>query len=179
MAPLESVVDCFPARPGKDTRGHEDAADGILRSVSTRERLIESLVRFGFAPGAGSVVVSEERVRALIEELRPIAALDIKCTMVGGIEGEFATEFAGLDGFADAWADWLATFERLELKAEGELIENGDHFVALGRQVGVSATAGVEVESDAAAVWTLRDEKLARVEFHLDRESALRAAGVQ
>jgi len=50
--------------------------------------------------------------------------------------------------------------------------------VSLVRQTGRTKTGGVEIEAAAAAVWTIRDGKLTRVEFHLDQEAALRAAGL-
>jgi hypothetical protein len=31
---------------------------------------------------------------------------------------------------------------------------------------------------DAAAVWTIRDGKIVRVDFHLSQEDALKAAGI-
>ena len=42
----------------------------------------------------------------------------------------------------------------------------------LARQRGRTRVGGVEVEEQAAAVWTVRDGKLARMEFHLDPETA-------
>ena len=58
------------------------------------------------------------------------------------------------------------------------MIDAGERVVSLVRQVGKTKTGGVDVEASAAAVWTVRDGKLKRVEFHLDREAALRAAGL-
>jgi hypothetical protein len=37
----------------------------------------------------------------------------------------------------------------------------------------------VEIETAGAAVWHVRGGRLHRVEFHLDREAALRAAGLE
>ena len=50
--------------------------------------------------------------------------------------------------------------------------------VSLVRLCGKTKTGGVDVEAAAAAVWTVVDGRLDRVEFHLDREAALRAAGL-
>ncbi len=44
--------------------------------------------------------------------------------------------------------------------------------------VGRTKTGGVEVEAPGAAVWTVVDGRVRRVEFHLDREAALRSAGL-
>jgi ketosteroid isomerase-like protein len=50
--------------------------------------------------------------------------------------------------------------------------------VSLVKITGRTQTGGVELSQPAAAVWTVRGGKLARAEFHLDRERALRAAGL-
>jgi ketosteroid isomerase-like protein len=50
--------------------------------------------------------------------------------------------------------------------------------VSLVAMSGRTKTGGVDVEAAAAAVWTVVDGRLQRVEFHLDRESAIRAAGL-
>ena len=145
--------------------------------AGTQQRLIEVLAASGFAPRSEPIEMNEEAIRWLIAELEPLAARDVTCVMVGDEAGTFTQEFTGLGGFLDAWIDWLATFEKLEL-VTGELVINCPHVVAAGSQRGISATAGIAVNADAAAVWTVRDEKLVRVEFHLYRETALRAAGL-
>ncbi len=145
--------------------------------VNARETLLTALGEFGWRSEQGPVPVDETTVRALIEAIRPISDPAGTCAMVGGEDGSLVNEFEGLEGFADAWSDWLATFETLELYPE-EIRENGDHVVALGRQTGRSAIAGVEITSDAAAVCKLEDDLLVRVEFHLHNPMALRAAGL-
>jgi ketosteroid isomerase-like protein len=36
-----------------------------------------------------------------------------------------------------------------------------------------------EVENTSASVWTVREGKIARVEFYIDRAEALKAAGLE
>jgi ketosteroid isomerase-like protein len=58
------------------------------------------------------------------------------------------------------------------------MIDAGDRVVSLVGMRGTTKTGGVEVEASAAAVWTVVEGRLRRVEFHIDRQAALRAAGV-
>jgi hypothetical protein len=46
------------------------------------------------------------------------------------------------------------------------------------RQTAITARGGVPVETLGAGVWRFREGRLAQVEFHLDREEALRSAGL-
>ena len=48
----------------------------------------------------------------------------------------------------------------------------------LARQVGRTRGSSVPIETLSAAVLSFRDGKLTRVEFHLDRETAMKAAGL-
>ena len=42
----------------------------------------------------------------------------------------------------------------------------------------IDAWRDIEIRTDAAAVWTLRDIKLVRVEFNMDVDEARRSAGL-
>jgi ketosteroid isomerase-like protein len=59
-----------------------------------------------------------------------------------------------------------------------ELIDAGEHVVALVTSRSRGRTSGVEVESQHAAVWTLRAGKVVRVTWFPTREEALTAAGM-
>jgi ketosteroid isomerase-like protein len=107
---------------------------------------------------------------------REVAHPDVECVMVGP-DPRFATEARGIEGFVEAWSDWLSPFDRWRLELE-DVIEFGDRVVTLIRQFGTPKGSTAEVENAGAAVWFLRDGRLARVEFHLDREMAMRSAGL-
>jgi ketosteroid isomerase-like protein len=51
--------------------------------------------------------------------------------------------------------------------------------VSLVEMSGTTKTGGAQIEAPAAAVWTVVDGRLRRVEFHLDQDAALRAAGLE
>jgi ketosteroid isomerase-like protein len=114
----------------------------------------------------------EERLAAL----RTVAASDLEVEMVGP-GGAFRQSFRGVEGFRDAWADWLAPFESYHLEPE-EWRQGDDRLVFLGRQKAIPKGGGSEVTSDAAAVLFFDAGMLKRVEFHLDRAAALRSAGL-
>ena len=87
------------------------------------------------------------------------------------------TEYAGMDGMLAGWEDWLAPWERYDVKVD-ELIDAGERVVALATLSGRTRRDGVDVQQPAAAVLTVLDGRITRVEFHLDRREALAAAGL-
>src|SRR6266511_780624 len=92
----------------------------------------------------------EEARASRLEVLRELAWPDLEVAMVG--PGGFTGTFHGIDGFREAWEDWLRPFETHESAAP--------------------------MREPAAAIMTFRDGKLAQIEFTLDREAALRSAGL-
>ncbi|HYU59690.1 MAG TPA: nuclear transport factor 2 family protein [Solirubrobacterales bacterium] len=121
--------------------------------------------------------VAVERIRrALVDHAAP----DLECVMVApgytGAGGRLA--YHGIDGFFEAWREWVDAYETYTIEIE-EVIEGPDGRVLnLARQRGTTRTGGVEVEEEAGAVWTIRDGRVVKVEFHLDRDMARRAAGL-
>ncbi len=61
---------------------------------------------------------------------------------------------------------------RIEIEQVEEI---GDNVLTFVIQTGTTRH-GVEVAQPSAAVWKFRDGLLTRVEFHLDREKAMRSA---
>ena len=102
---------------------------------------------------------------------------EFEVVMVGPEYSSAKAEYAGLDGFVDAWRDWTSAFESFRIEVD-EMVDAGDNVVSLVRQIGIPKSANAEIESQGAAVWMIREGRLRRVEFHLDRGAALRAAGI-
>jgi ketosteroid isomerase-like protein len=121
-------------------------------------------------------MADEEGVRARLDSLREIAWPDLEIAMIG--PGGFTGVFHGIDGFREAWDDWLLPFDRYTVEIE-ELHQRGQHVVALARHEATPKGTEATVEGAAAAVMTFRDGRLARIEFNLDPEAALRAAGIE
>jgi ketosteroid isomerase-like protein len=114
--------------------------------------------------------VDEALIERMIAALAPIADAQVTTVMAGPDES-FSTTHEGVDGIREAWADWLDSFAEVRFEIEG-IEEVGENVLTLGRQIGKSRQAGVEIEQPSAAVWKFRDGKLRRVEFHLDRDRA-------
>jgi ketosteroid isomerase-like protein len=142
-----------------------------------------NLTRLGHAmapfEGAELVVLfrSESALAALRQALEEIAAPDLVTLMIGA-EGGLTGTFNGVEGFIEAWRDFTATFGQLHNEIR-ELTEvSPDVVYAETRQVGTTATAGVEIDDDAAAVFRFGGGHLQQAEFHLDRDAARKAAGI-
>ena len=89
------------------------------------------------------------------------------------------TLLRGPGGFVEGWRDWLAPWASYTVTVE-ELIDAGEGKVlALARLGGETKHDHVEIEHPAAAVLEVKGEKIARVEFHLDRDEAREAAGLK
>jgi ketosteroid isomerase-like protein len=83
----------------------------------------------------------------------------------------------GLQGFVDGWRDWLEPWESYYVEAE-EFIDAGDVVVSLSRVRARSARDSAPVEHRPAALWTVREGRIIRVRFYLEREEGLEAAGL-
>jgi len=87
-------------------------------------------------------------------------------------------EYSGPEGFQQAWREWVEAYESYTIEIE-EITEGTEgRVLILALQHGRTKTGGVEISEPAAAVWTVRDGKLVRLEFHLDRDVGRRAAGL-
>jgi hypothetical protein len=83
----------------------------------------------------------------------------------------------GLLGLVEGWLDWLEPWESYYIEVE-RFIDAGDEVVSLARVHAQSTRGGVPVEHSPAAVWSVRDGKVVRVQFYLERDDALEAAGL-
>jgi ketosteroid isomerase-like protein len=83
----------------------------------------------------------------------------------------------GIQGFAEGWRDWLEPWESYHLELE-DYIDAGEDVVTLVRVHAQSARDAVPVEHWPAAVWSVREGKIVRVRFYLERVEALEAAGL-
>jgi len=117
---------------------------------------------------------SDQTVPRLFMEL---AEPQFEVVMLGPGYSSARLDYVGLDGFVAAWRNWTSAYESFRIEVE-EMIDAGEVVVSLVRQIGVPQGAGAEIETRAAAVWTVADGRVRRVEFHLDPDTALRAAGI-
>lgn len=137
--------------------------------MSNAERLMSAL-----APvfGAGGRDVDEGLLEEIGDSLDDLSVDEISGAMKGG--STFSLEFQGRDGLLAAWADWLEAFIRVRLELE-EIEETADNVITFVNQIGTTRH-GVDIEQPSAAVWKFHDGKLTRIEFHLDRATAIASA---
>jgi ketosteroid isomerase-like protein len=72
---------------------------------------------------------------------------------------------------------WLSPWEDWRCEAEDFLL-HGDQVVVLARYRGRGKGSGVDVNTEGAHVWTMRDGKVIRLVIFANRATALAAAGL-
>ena len=87
------------------------------------------------------------------------------------------TEYAGVEGLIAGWQDWLTPWATYAVEVE-DFIDAGDTVVGLAVLRGTTRRDEVTIEQLAAALATVVDGRIKRLEFHLDRREALAAAGL-
>jgi ketosteroid isomerase-like protein len=109
--------------------------------------------------------------------LAPHLAHDFKCVAHGypGVEGD---TFEGLAGLRYLWLEWLTPWESYTAEVE-ETIDLGDDVLVLVRDFGRRVGNTGEVPVTSAAIWTVRDRKVARIAFWANRAAALKAVGLK
>jgi ketosteroid isomerase-like protein len=136
-----------------------------IQSVLTEQDVVAAIG--GDAP--------DHPIRRLFMEL---AEPDFETAMVGPGYMSARLEFTGFEGFREAWQDWTSPFESYEIEVE-QMIDAGEKVVSLVAMSGKTRTGGAEITAPGAAVWTVVDGRVRKVEFHIDRDVALRAAGIE
>jgi ketosteroid isomerase-like protein len=81
-------------------------------------------------------------------------------------------------GAPQVWREMLSLFGEVDVEVE-QLIDAGDHVVAVIREREVGRTRGAPVERTHLAVWTLADGKVIKLQVFDERQQALEAAGLR
>jgi ketosteroid isomerase-like protein len=142
--------------------------------------LVLTLLTAAFRGDLVKAIDDETKLREVETAFARWAEPDFEWVMVGPFyvrDQQQGFDGRGLEDFRVAWGDWMTPYESYEIEPE-EAIDAGDSVVLLVRQVGKTRTGGVEMENQGAAVVWVRDGRMRRVEFHLDRDAAMRAAGL-
>jgi ketosteroid isomerase-like protein len=82
----------------------------------------------------------------------------------------------GREGLQQFLEEMFEIFGEVQFEEE-EIIDLGEEVVWVGIGRFQGKQSGAEVAARAANVWTVRDGKIVRFQFHQDKESALQAAG--
>jgi hypothetical protein len=85
--------------------------------------------------------------------------------------------YRGPDGLRALSLDWLSAWTTY-CSAVEEAIDCGDRVLTLQRSCARLADSSQEIEFAPGNVWTVRDGKIARVEYYANRTEALKAAGL-
>ena len=81
-------------------------------------------------------------------------------------------------GAPQVWREMLSVFGEVDVEVE-QLIDAGDHVVAVIREREAGRTSDAPVERTHLAVWTLADGKVIKLQAFDDRQQALEAAGLR
>ena len=144
--------------------------------MANNARVLELL---GELLGAEDLVTRMNDEKLLKEGTDALAAVtwpDFEFALIGP-DPAFRAEFKGVEGFVEGWHDWLSAFDSYAMDVH-EVIGTGDGFVGLARMKATPKGTGAVIEQEAAAALLFEDGKLRRMEFHLDRGEAMRAAGL-
>jgi len=142
--------------------------------ASSSQELVATLMAL-FPPDEDITAPLEEggREQMLRRELGRLATADFVTEMVA--DAGFRTERHGVDGFVEAWDDWLEAFDSFRVNLD-ETVEFDETLLTLWTLTGVPRGGNTELVNANAAVWFVTGGKLARVEFHMDRDMARRSA---
>ncbi len=108
-----------------------------------------------------------------------LLAVDAEVEFLTGAQGVPNLSFRGLEGFEEGWRDWLSPFASYMLEIQEVVDAGGGEVLALTHVRARTHRDDVLVEHDPAAVLTVRDGKVVRVRFFLERSAALQALGLQ
>jgi ketosteroid isomerase-like protein len=109
-----------------------------------------------------------------VEALAPFVHADLECVMYA-----FGSEkrYTGLDGLRAFMLDWMAPWTTYRIETE-KAVDLGERVLLLNRDRGLREGSTQEVEGRIAAVFTLRDGKVARIDAYTTRADALEAVGL-
>jgi hypothetical protein len=94
---------------------------------------------------------------------------------VGGVEE--GAVMHGLDEIRRDYEQVEETWEEHRIEPE-QIIDAGERVVLFHREYHRGRSSGVELDLDAAVVFDLRDGRIVRIQGYMDRDAALKAAGV-
>jgi ketosteroid isomerase-like protein len=112
-------------------------------------------------------------------QLSAALALDVEVAFIANAPGVPDARYRGVQGLAEGWRDWLEPYESYWLEAE-DFIDAGQDEVLIPTRVRARTQRdGVLIEHSPAVICTVKDRKIVRVSFYLDRDQALEAVGLR
>ena len=107
---------------------------------------------------------------AISEDMHPDFELDFS-----GSVGPDRGVYRGPDGMSRLWRRYWESFESISIEPE-EMIEAGDHVIALVRARGRGLGSGIETEARGPHLWTFKEEKVIRFTLYQEVGEAMEAA---
>ena len=92
-------------------------------------------------------------------------------------ESPDAHHVRGIDETERIRDSWFEAWDSLDFQVD-EFLESGDRIVSCGKAHATGKGSTVPIDFENYAVFTLRDGRVARMEFFIEREQALAAAGI-
>ena len=130
-----------------------------------------------FEQGDAVLLFRDDTIHASIRAAsEPFFTADFECVFVRADVGR--DTYAGLDGLRAAWLDWLAPWESYHPGVEDIIDAGNDQVVVLTRDHARPKGTTGEIYFLGAPVWTIRDGRVARIEFYWNRAEGLAAAGM-
>ena len=144
-----------------------------MEDLGAREMLAQALEAMS-APA--EPVPLEDLLGPLREFLVAFAAPDFECVMAPAPPTPPAVS-TGLDGFDSSWSDFAEAFTDFRLQVE-ESRQAGDFVVANAVQIARTRYGDVEISQPSSLLIQFEGDRVVRIEFHIDRDEALRRAGL-
>jgi len=111
---------------------------------------------------------------AVLDLYAPDLEVDGSRTPLTRMVGE---EVKGHEGLKTFFRERAEAWDEIEDRCE-ELIDAGEHVIAIVTISGRGRSTGINVETQMAGVWTVDKGKITRVVWFTTREDALEAAGL-
>jgi len=108
--------------------------------------------------------------------LSSVYAPDFEGTFDRGAFGRAV--YSGLDGLWAVWLDWLSPWATYRTEIENFIDAGEGRVVVLLRDYGRREGMETEVSIDGAAVWTVKNGQVARIDFYNNHADGLAAVGL-
>jgi ketosteroid isomerase-like protein len=148
------------------------------RAVSQEDVELVRGVLGPFEQGDITPIFRDDAIWAAVQvALTDAVTPDFECDFVRDDVGR--ATFSGIDGLRAGWVDWLSPWESYDAVIEDVIDANEGRVLVLTRDHACPKGASADAYFAGAPVWTLRDGKVARIEFYFNRAEGLAAAGSQ
>ena len=94
-------------------------------------------------------------------------------------DGFESGEYTGLAEISASWRTWLQAWDGFGIEADSVVAGSDGKYVVMQLFRGKGRTSGLESEERSAAVVSMRDGLIARMEGYWDRDAALRAGWIE